>query len=384
VGDKHLQGDVEGTPPNSARESEPNRPTPAEKQENKDITAAAVGETTKEEEETPTPTPTQTPPTTPTQKKPPADEVERIKKKLLREINRLDILINNLVDNGLFDKQKEAFEKKGIQPDEAFEEIQQHLKDARTRLYDEDLPGAQYSTTKAQRSYDKALYIPSWRWRFSNVYGAPIWIYLIGFLGAVLAFYAYQLDQNFLKLSGGIQVTALHAATWGTIGGLLRGLWFLKDKVSARQYKNSFRIYFLSVPFLGGLFGAMVYLVLVAGLFVLAPTQAPAILNQTASGPNATQTNITTNETQANTTSPAAGTSNETQANTPPATTTTTNITSNVTRVTPAPAGDVSSVAIIPLAALAGYNWEWAVMIFNRIGDSFKERREEKEEEKEE
>jgi hypothetical protein len=29
-------------------------------------------------------------------------------------------------------------------------------------------------------------------------------------------------------------------------------------------------------------------------------------------------------------------------------------------------------VTIIPLAALAGFNWEWAVMIFKRIGDSFK------------
>jgi hypothetical protein len=30
-------------------------------------------------------------------------------------------------------------------------------------------------------------------------------------------------------------------------------------------------------------------------------------------------------------------------------------------------------LAIILLATLAGFNWEWAIMIFKRIGDSFKE-----------
>ena len=122
-----------------------------------------------------------------------------------------------------------------------------------------------------------------------------------------------------------IQETALHAATWGTVGAILRGIWFLKDKVSDRRYRNSFRIYLLSAPFLGGLFGAIFYFLLVAGLVIVAPIQAPDVLaNQTSTMSNATS----------------------------------------------APA--VSSVTIIPFAALAGFNWEWAIMIFKRIGESFK------------
>jgi hypothetical protein len=46
-----------------------------------------------------------------------------------------------------------------------------------------------------------------------------------------------------------VQEAALHAATWGCVGRILRGLWYLKDKVSDRKYRNSFRIYFISVPF---------------------------------------------------------------------------------------------------------------------------------------
>jgi hypothetical protein len=37
-------------------------------------------------------------------------------------------------------------------------------------------------------------------------------------------------------------------------------------------------LYFLSVPFLGGLFAVMIYFVLLAGVFVLAPTQTRAML----------------------------------------------------------------------------------------------------------
>jgi ABC-type uncharacterized transport system permease subunit len=56
-----------------------------------------------------------------------------------------------------------------------------------------------------------------------------MWIYLIGFLAAVLAFYWYQLDMNVLKLHVTVQEAALHAATWGCVGGILRGLWYLKE-----------------------------------------------------------------------------------------------------------------------------------------------------------
>jgi hypothetical protein len=266
-----------------------------------------------------------------------ADEIVQTKKKLQREINNIDIKTNNLTDNGLFDKKQNKATPAEL--DVAFNEIQGHLYSARKYLSAGDLEASDYYASLALRSYDKALYLSSWWWRFLNVYAGAIWIYLVGFLVAVLAFYSYQLDANFLNLHVRIQEAALHATTWGTIGAILRGLWFLKDKVSDRKYKTSYTIYFLSVPFLGALFGAILYLILVAGFFILAPTQAPDILNQTAtSAPNATQT----------------GSMNQTD--------------------TPTDSGGaVSTLAIIPLATLAGFNWEWAIMIFKRIGDTFKE-----------
>ena len=184
-------------------------------------------------------------------------------------------------------------------------------------------------------------------WRFSNIYAGHIWLYLIGFLAAVLTFYWIQLDSNVLDLHVRIQEAALHAATWGAIGGILRGLWFLKDKVSDRKYRNSFRIYFLSVPFLGGLFGAILYFVLISGLFILAPTQTTTILNQNGTIDEAVN--------QSNASTASTGTVNQAANQSNPSNTT----------------GSVSTVAIIPLAILAGFNWEWIITILKRIGDSF-------------
>jgi hypothetical protein len=294
--------------------------------------------------------PSSTPPSNSQPQRAAAEYEEHIRKNL-SEINRITIWTNSLVDNGLFrkkhkklsGKKEEGESKVSDELEQAFCDIQDNLYGARTSLdAGDDLATSDRYLSRALKAYDKALYTKSRLWRFSNVYAGPMWIYLVGFLGAVLAFYWALLDTRILGLNPPgvlIQASALHATTWGTVGAILRGIWFLKDKVSDRRYRNSFRIYLLSAPFLGGLFGAIFYFLLVAGLVIVAPTQAPAVLtNQTSTGSSATATTQTGSTTQANGTS----------------------------------AVNLSSVAIIPFAALAGFNWEWAIMIFKRIGESFK------------
>ncbi len=253
------------------------------------------------------------------------DDIDK-KNSLLKEINRIDNWANVASDNGLFDTEQNK--DKNI-----FEEIQERLKDARKMLYANELPESDYEASKALRLYNKALYSVSRRWRFANVYGGPMWFYLIGFLVAVLVFYWFHEDIQVFSLNVKIQQDALYAATWGTVGGILRGLWFLKDRVTDRKYRNSFRLYFLSVPFIGGLFGAFLYFILLTGFLILTPSHSPVAL---------TGTNNVSNST----------TAKSTQTNSPDSTAT--------------------NPAIIPLAILAGFNWEFALVIFKRIGDSFK------------
>ena len=108
------------------------------------------------------------------------DDIDK-KNSLLKEINRIDNWANVASDNGLFDTEQNK--DKNI-----FEEIQEKLKDARKMLYANELPESDYEASKALRLYNKALYSVSRRWRFANVYGGPMWFYLIGFLVAVSCF----------------------------------------------------------------------------------------------------------------------------------------------------------------------------------------------------
>ena len=82
-------------------------------------------------------------------------------------------------------------------------------------------------------------------------------------------------------------------------------------------------------------------------MFIIVPTQTPTILDQNGTA------SVAANQSNANTTT---GTVNQ-AANQSNANTTT---------------GSVSTLAIIPLAILAGFNWEWIITILKRIGDSFK------------
>jgi membrane protein involved in colicin uptake len=109
------------------------------------------------------------------------DDTERRRKILLNEINSIDNRTNAVADNGLL------FDRKGKQ--DYLEDIQNNLKVAREKLYAGDLVDSEYYTSLALRLYDKALYSTSRIWRFSNVHAGPMWIYLVGFLVAVLAFY---------------------------------------------------------------------------------------------------------------------------------------------------------------------------------------------------
>ena len=254
----------------------------------------------------------------------------------------------------------------------------------------------------------------------------------------------------------GFAIAGINAAAWGAVGGILRGLWFLKDKVGDRRYRKSWWIYFISVPFLGAIFGAIVYFIIVGGLLAFAPNVFEASSNdqgtvteinttsqvtetrytdqqdlpgnggnssgqqllssndnQTADSVNTTQV---TNNTTSSATTPAGSEQpgNDSQAddseqdlpgnggnssgqqllssndNQTADSVNTTQVTKNTTNTTStqAPAGDQQpgneshaddseqgdlrmSLAIIALAALAGFNWEWIVLVFKRLGEAF-------------
>jgi hypothetical protein len=270
------------------------------------------------------------------------------KKTLQEEIDQLDSRINTASENGMFGpNQKDV-------PADSFNKIQNYLKTARKFLFEGNIADADYDTSLALHEYNNALYSTQKSWRFSNIYAGYIWIYLVAFLVAILAFYWAKVDAEVALFNVKIQNDALYAASWGAVGGILRGLWFLKEKVSERKYSNAYRIYFFSVPFLGGLFGAIMYFALLAGVFIVG-AQLPTFDMNAENNTQAATDAETENNTQAAT---DAETENNTQA---------------ATDESDQSASPNTSWAFILFATLAGFNWEWAVAILKRIGDSFKE-----------
>jgi hypothetical protein len=339
-------------------------------------------------------------------------EREKQRKELLAEIEHIKLWVNTSIENGLFetygkksiaepikslfrkflsfikkdekkdeqknvidekkDEQKNVIdEKKDEQKnvidekkdEEPYQQILKHLKEARKHLADSKLPenerlgDAEYSLSLAREAYSKALYSAPLSWRFFNEYAGHIWIWLVGLLTVVFFIFYYQdiFDlQNKLKVGD----AAISAVAWGVIGAVLRAMWFLKEKVDERIYRKSWNVFFISVPFLGGMLGAIVYLILFAGLSVLANdinnTDNISPVENTTTITNTTTIANSTGTTSNMTTTPVATDTTERTLITPLDTTT-----QEVDRIDP--------LTIIPFAALAGFNWEWAVRFFRGI-----------------
>ena len=189
--------------------------------------------------------------------------------RLRKEIDLIDKWSNYGANNGLFNGDHGINNFKGMMDgEEAYRNMHNHLKQAKNDLDEHNYSECTRDTSLARLFYLKTLYSKSWSWRFANLYAGPVWIYLATFLVLVMAFYIYFVDEYFQNATG-VDQAAIHAVTWGCIGSILRGMWYLKDKVSEREYKNSWWIYFVSTPFLGGIFGAIIYLVMIAGLLSL-------------------------------------------------------------------------------------------------------------------
>lgn len=180
----------------------------------------------------------------------------------------VDTWISTASENGLFKTQDK------IHPDSILKE----MNDARINLGTNppNFPVVDHHLDLAAKNYFLAVNSTSKRWRFLNVYAGHLFIYIIGFLASIFLFYYLKVDTFFVN---GMDVphVAIDATIWGIIGGLLRGIWFLWKNVNARQYRNAWIIWFVSTPFLGGILGAIVYLIIEGGLLTI--SQQTQIVN---------------------------------------------------------------------------------------------------------
>lgn len=203
------------------------------------------------------------------------DEVRR-KKKLKGDIQRVGDWLIVAGENGLFNELEGKQRLKGAART-TLTEIESELGRARIQLAADDFANCETHIENAALFLSEAVNRASRCWRFKNLYAIHIWIYLFSFLVVVFVlYYNVHIDRVLLNTLGISEhgethyySNGIYAATWGLIGGVLRGFWFLKDKVDDRMYRSSWILWFISCPFLGAILGTVIYFILVAGLITL-------------------------------------------------------------------------------------------------------------------
>lgn len=99
-------------------------------------------------------------------------------------------------------------------------------------------------------------------WRFVYGYGGPAFLYYIAiFLAITLVwlFFPTLLDYNFLWVPS-------WAFVWGTLGAVLNGFWKVWQHAAYRQIRKYWYTWYLLLPLIGAILGAITYLILLAGL----------------------------------------------------------------------------------------------------------------------
>lgn len=222
-------------------------------------------------------------------------------KKYEDKIKQLDTKVTVGDQNGLF----------LVQPKVTIQPILDKLKEARKNIDTKppDFPNCDHNLSLAASDYFKAVHYAPRLWKFQNIYAGHLFIYLVLVLSTIFVYY-YNFG-TFLVTKLNITQLAFDATMWGVIGGILRGLWWLWYNVNRGSVRKSWIVWFVSTPFIGGILGALVFLIVSGGLLVI--------------------------------------TGKNTEISNP--------------------------LAIMVLSALAGFNWEWAIGVIRKVENLINEKK---------
>jgi hypothetical protein len=106
-------------------------------------------------------------------------------------------------------------------------------------------------------------------WRFQYCYGGPALLYLFGVFSVLLLLWIFF--QNSL-LNMNILWVPSWAFLWGSLGGILYGFWWLWQHVSQRELRKAWYIWYIILPVMGAMLGALAYLIFFAGFIATTGT----------------------------------------------------------------------------------------------------------------
>lgn len=184
--------------------------------------------------------------------------------------------------------------------------IHNKLSRARRLAESGDFPGANKRVAEAEALLHTALYTNRGvLWRLLHIHQAGLYTYYFLVLALLLNAETGWL-QPWLPLTSDVWDVPLEILLVGALGGVLRGLWWLYQKVQARKFRVQFTMIYVAGPWMGALLGLLAYLLLQVGALTL----------------------------QAN----GAGTT-----------------------------GDAASTGALTVAFLAGFSWEWVMAAVDQV-----------------
>jgi hypothetical protein len=99
-------------------------------------------------------------------------------------------------------------------------------------------------------------------WRFKYCYGGPALLYLLSMFVTILVVWLFF--SSSLSNSTFLWVPSW-AFMWGAIGGIFNGFWWLWQHAWRRELRKVWYVWYVVLPIMGAILGALVYLVFLAG-----------------------------------------------------------------------------------------------------------------------
>jgi hypothetical protein len=100
-------------------------------------------------------------------------------------------------------------------------------------------------------------------WRFCYYYGGPALAYLIVFFVVILFIWVFF---NGSVVNYHLLLVPSWAFLWGAMGGILNGFWKIWQHACYREIRKVWYIWYIVLPLMGAILGAVTYLILLAGL----------------------------------------------------------------------------------------------------------------------
>ncbi|MEM7482521.1 MAG: hypothetical protein AAF481_15200 [Acidobacteriota bacterium] len=172
----------------------------------------------------------------------------------------------------------------GGQAEQSVNKALDTLRSAREAAAKEDFPAAEQRLSQAAIQLDQAIRSRNWKWHarrhglWEVTYLAPMVLVTLAIALGWRPLITLLVDD----LPSTIWTVPLAAFGWGAFGALLRSLYWIARKVGRGTYLPQFALGHFCAPFIGALFGAFVFLLLEAGLFVLTGAKGSEIENEAA------------------------------------------------------------------------------------------------------